>query len=28
VPEVTELFPKHNIIDRTSMNSWLDANFR
>jgi nicotinamidase-related amidase len=28
MPEVTELFPDHEIIDRTSMNSWLDANFR
>src|ERR1700749_1094054 len=28
MPEVTELFPEHQIIDRTSMNSWLDANFR
>src|ERR1700730_11814405 len=28
MPEVTELFPKHDIIDRTSMNSWLDASFR
>src|SRR5258708_5890598 len=28
MPEVTELFPEHDIIDRTSMNSWLDANFR
>jgi nicotinamidase-related amidase len=28
MPEVTELFPKHNIIDRTSINAWLDANFR
>jgi nicotinamidase-related amidase len=28
MPEVTDLFPKHDIIDRTSMNSWLDANFR
>ena len=28
MPEVTELFPKHDIIDRTSMNSWLDAGFR
>jgi nicotinamidase-related amidase len=28
MPEVTELFPKHNIIDRTSINSWLNANFR
>jgi hypothetical protein len=25
MPEVTELFPNHAIIDRTSMNSWLDA---
>jgi nicotinamidase-related amidase len=28
MPEVTSLFPDHNIIDRTSMNSWLDGNFR
>jgi nicotinamidase-related amidase len=28
MPEVTELFPKHNIIDRTGINAWLDANFR
>jgi nicotinamidase-related amidase len=28
MPEVTSLFPKHDVIDRTSMNSWLDANFR
>ncbi len=28
MPEVTDLFPGHDIIDRTSMNSWLDANFR
>jgi nicotinamidase-related amidase len=28
MPEVTDLFPDHKIIDRTSMNSWLDANFR
>lgn len=28
MPEVTELFPKHDIIDRTSMNAWLDAIFR
>ena len=27
MPEVIELFPDHEIIDRTSMNSWLDANF-
>ncbi|SDH72786.1 MULTISPECIES: hydrolase [Bradyrhizobium] len=28
MPEVVELFPKHDVIDRTSMNSWLNANFR
>jgi nicotinamidase-related amidase len=28
MPEVLELFPNHDVIDRTSMNSWLDANFR
>jgi nicotinamidase-related amidase len=28
MPEIIELFPDHHIIDRTSMNSWLDANFR
>ena len=28
MPEVTQLFPKQNIIDRTSMNAWLDAGFR
>jgi nicotinamidase-related amidase len=28
MPEVTELFPEEEIIDRTSMNAWLDANFR
>src|ERR1700733_9276281 len=28
MPEVTALFPEHEVIDRTSMNSWLDANFR
>ena len=28
MPEVTELFPNHDIVDRTSMNSWLDAGFR
>jgi len=28
MPEVTELFPELPVIDRTSMNSWLDANFR
>jgi nicotinamidase-related amidase len=26
--EVTDLFPNHEVIDRTSMNSWLDAGFR
>jgi nicotinamidase-related amidase len=28
MPEVTALFPELEVIDRTSMNSWLDANFR
>jgi nicotinamidase-related amidase len=28
MPEVASLFPGHDIIDRTSMNSWLDAGFR
>ncbi|WP_280152072.1 hydrolase [Piscinibacter sp. XHJ-5] len=28
MPEVTELFPKVKVIDRTSINSWLDAGFR
>ena len=28
MPEVTALFPEHRIIDRTSMNSWLDPAFR
>src|SRR3954470_1575293 len=28
MPEVTDLFPDHKIIDRTSMNSWLDLAFR
>jgi len=28
MPEVTDLFPGHTIIDRTSINSWLDPNFR
>jgi nicotinamidase-related amidase len=28
MPEVTSLFPEHDVIDRTAMNSWLDANFR
>jgi nicotinamidase-related amidase len=28
MPEVVELFPELDVIDRTSMNSWLTANFR
>jgi nicotinamidase-related amidase len=28
MPEIVELFPKNEIIDRTSMNSWLNENFR
>jgi nicotinamidase-related amidase len=28
MPEVADLFPGHEIIDRTSMNSWLNARFR
>jgi nicotinamidase-related amidase len=28
MPEVTELFPTHEVIDRTAMNAWLDSNFR
>ena len=28
MPEVTDLFPDHEIVDRTSINSWLDPNFR
>jgi nicotinamidase-related amidase len=28
MPEVTDLFPQHAVIDRTSINSWLDAKFR
>ena len=28
MPEVTDLFPDQDIIDRTSMNSWLNARFR
>src|ERR1700754_3354570 len=27
MPEVLELFPDHEVIDRTSMNPWLDADF-
>jgi nicotinamidase-related amidase len=28
MPEVTDLFPRHDVIDRTSMNSWLNGKFR
>jgi nicotinamidase-related amidase len=28
MPEVTDLFPGHDVIDRTSMNSWLNGKFR
>lgn len=28
MPEVTELFPQAEVIDRTSINSWLDPSFR
>ena len=28
MPEVADLFPKNDIIDRTSMNAWLNENFR
>jgi nicotinamidase-related amidase len=28
MPEVTSLFPEISVIDRTSINSWLDPNFR
>ncbi|MEM1050900.1 MAG: hydrolase [Pseudomonadota bacterium] len=28
MPEVTDMFPDADIIDRTSINSWLDPNFR
>lgn len=28
MPEVTELYPDQKIIDRSSINSWVDANFR
>lgn len=27
-PEIISVFPKHKIIDRTSINAWVDANFR
>jgi nicotinamidase-related amidase len=28
MPEITELFPATEVIDRSSMNAWLDAKFR
>jgi nicotinamidase-related amidase len=28
MPEVTSLFPENPVIDRTSMNAWIDAPFR
>ena len=28
MPTIVELFPDHHIVDRTSINSWLDADFR
>lgn len=28
MPEVTDLFPGHDVIDRTSMNAWPDPHFR
>jgi len=28
MPEITELYPETQVIDRSSMNAWLDANFR
>lgn len=28
MPEITELFPDTTVIDRSSMNAWLDAKFR
>ena len=28
MPEVTGLFPNHKVIDRTSLNSWLNEDFR
>lgn len=27
-PEITAVFPQQNIIDRTSINAWVDGNFR
>jgi nicotinamidase-related amidase len=28
MPEITSLLPTHKVIDRSSMNAWLDAKFR
>jgi nicotinamidase-related amidase len=28
MPELTDVFPKQSVIDRTSINAWLDAGFR
>jgi nicotinamidase-related amidase len=28
MPEITDVFPETRLIDRTSINSWLDGNFR
>lgn len=28
MPEVTQLFPEHEIVDRTSINAWIDDNYR
>jgi nicotinamidase-related amidase len=28
MPEITALFPEHKVIDRSSMNAWLDENFK
>jgi hypothetical protein len=28
MPEVTELFPDHNVIDRSSMNGWIDTSLQ
>lgn len=28
MPEVTDLYPEQEVIDRTSINSWVDGNFR
>jgi len=28
MPEVTDLFPEQDVVDRTSINSWVDENFR